>query len=160
MFSRGSMKTAEANFHFPVLGFTPDKEIWGFEDLNSLTSCGPRTLKDNMQLGMELIDADGKRWVVRSVRRIGRAESLLRTLIDAVLTASPQSRIEQELDELTPVSFAEIRDRACVSMEKNWECYCHFNEREEFEPRLAEVRSAKSVAQIFELMGLDSFMGY
>jgi hypothetical protein len=42
------MKTAEAQFHFPVLGFTPDREIWGFQDLNALISCGPRTLKDNM----------------------------------------------------------------------------------------------------------------
>lgn len=75
------MRTTEANINFPVLGFTPDREIWGFEDLNTLTSCGPRTLKNNMQIGMELIDAEGRRWGVRSIRRTGRDQPLLRWLI-------------------------------------------------------------------------------
>jgi hypothetical protein len=154
------MKTAEAKFHFPVLGFTPDREIWGFQDLGTLTSCGPRTLKDNMQVGMELIDSDGRRWVVRSVRRTGRGESLLPWLISFLLS-TPQSRVEQELEELEPVSLAEVRDRACASLEAFPDDYCADDERETvLEPLLSEVRSAKSVARIYELLGLDSFMAY
>ena len=110
------MKTSEANFHFPVLGFTPDREIWGFSDLNTLTSCGPRTLKDNMQAGMELIDVDGRRWVVRSVRRTGRAEPLLAWLVSCVLS-TPQSRIEHELDAMDPVALENIKARVCAAME-------------------------------------------
>jgi hypothetical protein len=97
------MKTAEANFHFPVLGFTPDKEIWGFPDLNRLTRCGPRTLKSGLQTGMELIDADGRRWIVRDVRRTGRPGSLLPWLVSIAFTGCPQSRIEHQLDPLEPV---------------------------------------------------------
>jgi len=152
------MKTAEAQFHFPVLGFTPDREIWGFQDLATLTSCGPRTLKNNMQIGMELIDSDGRRWIVRSVRRTGRGEPLLLWLVSFILS-TPQSRVEQELDELESVSLAEAQDRACASLEAFPDYYCADDEREEIlDPLLAQVRSADSVARIYELLGLDSFM--
>jgi len=154
------MKTAEAHFSFPVLGFTPDREIWGFQDRDTLTSCGPRTLKDNMQEGMELIGADGRRWVVRSVRRTGRAQSLLAWLVAAVLS-TPQSRVEHELDELAPVSLAQVRDRACASLEAFPQDYCADDEREEvLGPLLAQVRSANSIARIHDVLGLDSFKAY
>jgi hypothetical protein len=154
------MKTAEANFRFPVLGFTPDREIWGFADMNTLTSCGPQTLKDDLQSGMELIDSDGRRWIVRSIRRTGRAQSLIASLVARVLS-TPQSRIEHELDELEPVSMSEVRDRASDSLEAFSQDYCAEDERDEvLVPLLANVRSATSVASIHELLGLDSFMAY
>ena len=154
------MKTPEIKFRFPVLGFTPDQEFWGFPDLNTLTSCGPLTLKDNKQAGMELIDADGRRWIVRSIQRTGRAQPILRWLV-AHAVSTPQSRIEQEMDKLPSVSIAEIQARACASLEAFPEDYCADDERAEvLEPLLAKVRSAKSVARIFELLGLDSFMAY
>ena len=89
------MKTGEANFHFPVLGFTLDLNIWGFQDLDRLTRCGPRTLKEDTQIGMEFVDADGRRWGVRSVRRTGRAGSLFSLLLPF---GPPQSRIEHDLE--------------------------------------------------------------
>jgi hypothetical protein len=152
---------AEANFHFPVLGFTPDREIWGFQDRDTLTSCGPRTLKDDMQVGMELVDADGRRWVVRSVRRVGRDKPLLSWLVSTHLTATPGSRIEHELDELPPLSLSEIKERACASVEATSRDYCADDEREEvLAPLLAKVRAAESVALIHDLLGLDSFQSY
>jgi hypothetical protein len=154
------MKTAEAVMNFPVLGFTPERGIWGFEDLNTLTSCGPRTLKNDLQVGMELIDSRGSRWVVRSVRRIGRDRPFLPWLLSAALSG-PLWRIEQELDELAPVPLPEIKERACASVEATSSDYCADDEREEvLEPLLAKVRAAKSVAKIHTLLGLDSFMGY
>jgi hypothetical protein len=154
------MKTADARFDFPVLGFTPDGEIWGFGDFNTLTSCGPRTLRDNMQIGMELIDSGGRRWSVTSVRRTGRAGPLWLWLSSHVIS-TPQSRIEHELDELAPLSLPEIQERACASVEATSSDYCAEDEREEvLAPLLASVRSAKSVAEIHERLGLDSFMSY
>lgn len=150
------MKTAEVDFHFPVLGFTPDKEIWGFADLNTLTSVGPKTLKDDMQSGMELVDVDGRRWVVRSIRKLGRGEPLLQWLLSALLSTR-QYRIEQELEPLEPLSLAEVKARVLDSMETfAWD----YGGEEELASRLAEVRSAKSIASIHDLIGLDSFMAY
>jgi hypothetical protein len=152
------VKASEAEFHFPVLGFTPDREIWAFADLNTLTSCGPRTLKDNMQSGMELVDADGRRWVVRSVRRIGRAESLLVWVL-AHAFSTPQSRIEHELEEMTSISLDEVKARVRFSMETHPQDFYEADEAA-FLEAVESVRVAQSVAEIHDLLGLDSFMAY
>jgi hypothetical protein len=154
------MRTGDADFHFPVLGFTPDREIWGFPDLSTLTSCGPRTLKDNMQSGMELIDVDGRRWLVRSIRRTGRAKPLMAWLLSCVLS-TPQSRIEHELDCVDPVMLEDVKARVCAAMEAFPQDYCEADELETlFHERLASVRAARNIAVIHELLGLDSFMAY
>jgi hypothetical protein len=155
------VKTQEAAFRFPVLGFTPDREIWGFPDINTLTSCGPRTLKDNMQAGMELVDADGRRWIVRSVRRVGRARPLLWWFVSALLTGAPQSRIEHELEQLETVSLSEVQARTCASLRAFPEDWGAGEVDEAFlEQRIAEVSNTQTIEAIHEILGLDSFMGY
>lgn len=154
------MKTSQAGFSFPVLGFTPDREIWGFQDLDTLTSCGPRTLKDDMQIGMEIVDAEGSRWIVRSVQRIGRAQSLLRTLI-ASLISTPQSRIEHELDQLEPTTLGEVQTRTCASLRAFPQDWGADDENDpELARRMAEVRATTTIAAIHDVLGLDSFMAY
>ena len=107
------MNPNDVGLKFPVLGFTPDRENWGFPDLDRLTKCDPRTLKENLQDGMELIDAECRRWRVLSVRRLGRTGSRLMVL----LTAKPQSRIEQELEALPALSLDEVKRRTRESLE-------------------------------------------
>ncbi len=149
------MKTREADFRFPVLGFTADHEIWGFQDLDRLTKCGPRALKQNIQLGMELVDADGRRWMVRSVRRTGRAGSFLSRLL---IFGPPQSRIEHELEMLAPLSIEDVRRRACVAMETHAINYLEGDDPEvEFKPLLAKVAKARSVQEIYDLLQPDTF---
>jgi len=149
------VKTGEANFHFPVLGFTSDLHIWGFQDLDRLTRCGPRTLKEDTQIGMELVDADGCRWKVRSVRRTGRAGSLLSLLLPF---GPPQSRIEHDLEPTEAVSIEDLRRRVCTAMEAHAEDYFEGDEREtEFEPLLSAVRSASSTSEIYDLLQPDTF---
>ena len=154
------MKTAQADCRFPVLGFTPDADVWGFPDMDGLTSCGPRTLKKDMQSGMELVDADGRRWVVRSVRRTGRAGSLLPWLLRSLL-ATPQWRIEHELEPLPPVSLEEAQARVCAAMAAHPDYWCEEDERATVLPaRLAEVRATKTIAGIHDRLGLDTFQAY
>lgn len=154
------MKSTEADMQFPVLGFTPDGDIWGFADLNTLTSCGPLTLKENLQLDLQLVDSSGRRWVVRSIRRLGRGRPMFPGLLLDLLS-TPQSRIEQEIDELSPLTLEEIKARAIAAVELTSDDYCAEDEREEIlVPLLEQVRTASNVAQIHELLGLDSFMGY
>jgi hypothetical protein len=155
------MKTAQVDFSYPVLGFTPDLENWGFRDLNTLTSCGPRTLKDGSQIGMELIDANGRRWVVRSVQRTGRAGSLISWLASSLLSATPQSRIEHELEVVEPLSLMQVQDRACASLEAFPQDYCAEDERETvLASLLAKVRETKTVAEIFDVLQPDTFEAY
>jgi hypothetical protein len=149
------MKTAEANLQFPVLGFTSDLEIWGFQDLDRLTKCGPRTLKEGTQIGMELVDADLRRWRVLAVRRAGRAGSLLSLLLPF---GPPQSRIEHELQPMEAISIDDARRRSCRAMEAHAENYLEGDDREvEFEPLLASVKRAGSIAEIYETLQPDTF---
>jgi hypothetical protein len=149
------MKTAEVDFRFPVLGFTDDLEIWGFQDLDRLTKCGPRTLKEDLQRGMELIDAEGRCWVVRSITRTGRAGSLLSVLLPF---GPAQSRIEHELDALPPVVLEDVRRRACRSMEAFLENYVDGDEDKfEFEQLLFKVKNAGEIAEIYDLLQPDTF---
>jgi hypothetical protein len=152
------MKAADADLGFPVLGFTTDLEIWGFPDLDRLTKCGPRTLKENTQLGMELVDVRGQRWVVRSIRRTGRAGSLLSLLL---IFGQPQSRIEQDIEPLPPLSIDEVRRRAYAAMEAHAINYLEGEDPEiEFKPLLAKVGKARSVAEIYDLLQPDTFEPY
>ena len=151
------MKSSEADLRFPVLGFTRDRENWGFPDLDRLTKCGPRTLKENMQDGMELIDAEGRRWRVLSIRRISRTGSWLM----ALLTATPQSRIEQELEELPGLSLAEVQKRTRDSLETFKSDYMGFSGDEaEFGSLLESVDQARSIAELYELLQPDTFESY
>jgi hypothetical protein len=152
------VKTGEANFRFPILGFTPDKDIWGFPDLNRLTSSGPRSLKENRHIGLELIDADGRRWVVRAVSCTGRAGPLLPWIIGTLLSATPQSRVELELEPLTPVTLSEMQSRACASLEAFPDYYCEDDERETvLEPLLTKIKATTDIGQVYELLQPDTF---
>lgn len=155
------MRSSEAGFEFPLLGISSDKDLWGFPDARRLGVCGPRTLLDDMQVGMELVEPSGRRWVVRSVRRLGRAGGLVSWMVSSLLTAKPQSRIEQELDALPSVSLEEVQDRVCEAMEAHPEFWC---EPAEFETvlrqRVAQVRATTQIRQIHEVLGLDTFEAY
>lgn len=152
------MKTEEIALKFPVLGFTADLDIWGFQDLDRLTRCGPRTLKEDMQSGMELIDAGGRRWRVVSIRRTGRAGSVL-SLIPGF--GPPQSRIEHELEALEPVSIEEVRRRARVALEAHSaEDYYGDDGQADFRKLLASVARAKGIARIYDLIQPDTFEPY
>jgi hypothetical protein len=150
------MKTGEIDFHFPVLGFT-ENNIWGFQDLDRLTRCGPRTLRDGAQLGMELVDSKERRWIVRSVRRVGSASSLLHQLLFFVF-GPPQSRIEQELEAMSLLPIEEIKRRACSAMQANAISYLEGDDPElHFKPLLARVEQARSVGEVYDLLQPDTF---
>ena len=151
------MKTSEAGMQFPVLGFTPDREIWGFPDENRLTACGPRTLKENSQAGMELIDSKGRRWRVLSIRRTGRAGSLLSLLW---IFGPPQSRIEQELEVLPAVSLAEVQQKARDAMELSKIDYYGEDGEAEYRSTLKRLEKTRSISKIYDLLEPDTFESY
>lgn len=151
------MKTAQADFVFPVMAFTTDLDIWGFPDLDRLTKCGSRTLKEGMQLGMEIIDSQGRRWAVRNVRRIGRTGSLMMVL----LTFKSQSRIEHELEILPPISLEETKARVAEAIKAHPDFWGAWGDNDAEIPEiLAGVRATTSFTQLYGNLGLDTFEGY
>lgn len=151
------MKSSEAGLKFPVLGFTPDRDIWGFPDLDRLTKCGPRTLREDTQKGMDLIDADGRCWRVLAIRRIGRAGSLWALL---PIFGPPQSRIEQDLEPLPPVPLTEVQRRAGEAMELARNDYYGDEGQAEYRSTLMKIEKARSIAKIYDLLQPDTFEPY
>ncbi|MDP3747164.1 MAG: hypothetical protein Q8Q88_08970 [Phenylobacterium sp.] len=151
------MKTAQADFRFPVLGFTTDSDVWGLSDLDALATCGPPTLAEGLQVRMELVDAEGRRWIVNSVLHTGRAGSLLSRL----MPGPAPLRIEHELELLAPLSLTDVQARVCEAMRAHPDFWCEDEERDTILPaRLAEVTAAAAIADIHEVLGLDSFHAY
>jgi hypothetical protein len=154
------MKTGEVEFRFPVLGISGDNDLWGFHDYRQLTTCGRRTLRDDMQKDLELVDASGRRWKVTGVRRLGRSRSFLPWLFWALL-AGPNYSIEQDLEPLEALTLDEIKDRVCAAMEAHPEFWCDDPEsKAELAKRLKEVRRVKKIAGIDDVLGLDTFEPY
>ncbi len=151
------MKSNEAGFKFPVLGFTPDGDMWGFPDLDRLTRCGPQTLKDGLQEGMELVDADCRRWRVASVHRTGRAGSWVSMLW---IFGPAQSRIEQELEPLPPISMDEVRERSAKAMESSQIDYHGDDGQAEYRSMIKSIGKARSVAKLYDLLQPDTFESY
>jgi hypothetical protein len=155
------VRSSEVDFQFPVLGLSTDNDAWGFPDLKGLTTCGPKTLRDRMQEGMELIDISGSRWRVNSVKSLGRADSIFTRWLMVLLTGVPQFRIEQELEALPGVSLEGVQEKVCAAMEAHPEFWCEDDERDTVLPkRLAEVRATGNIAAIHEVLGLDTFEAY
>jgi hypothetical protein len=149
------MKSSEAGLRFPVLGFTPDGDIWGFPDLDRLTRCGPRTLKEDAQNEMELVDAEGRRWRVLAIRRIGRTGSWLKALL-----AGSLFRIEQELEELPPTTLAEVQQRSREAMKSSQIDYYGEEGQAEYRSTLAKIGEMRSIAELYDLLQPDTFEPY
>ncbi|WP_312161597.1 hypothetical protein [Phenylobacterium sp.] len=148
------------DFKFPLIGFTPDLEIWGFPDRPSLTTCGVQTLRKSMPLGMDLIDADGAQFRVVALHNKGRADPLLPWLLKAMLSGR-QYRIEYVIAPLEKMSLEDLKARIGKSLEAFPSDYCLEDERDTvLLPLLAAVQAADGVAELFTLLGLDSFESY
>ena len=156
------MRTGEVAFRYPVMGVTPDRDLWGFPDLDRLTKCGTQTLRENMAVGMELIDAEGGRWRVASVRRLGSAGTLWQRILSRTLRPPPQSRIDHELEAMAPMSLAEVKAQVIVGLEAfpGYWCDDEADPEPELAPRRAAVMAAASIAELHEIMGLDTFEAY
>jgi hypothetical protein len=114
-----------------------------------------------MQVGMELIDAEGRRWKVRQIRRTGRAGSLVSWWFSSLLSGVPQSRIEHDLEALRPMTVRQVQDVVCSAMEAHPEFWCEDDERGTVLPaRLEAVRAAEAIAHIHQILGLDTFEAY
>src|SRR4051812_44848586 len=154
------MDIVSLNLKFPILGFTTDDDVWGFPSLHEFGLCGPRTIKNDMQRGMEIVDGEGRRYRVRSIRKLGRYRSLPIWFLNSLVSV-PQYRIQHELEAIEPLSLDEIKQRVNLCMRKH---PLYWSEEEDFDSmlveQLANAQACVSVAEIFQVLGLDWFQGY
>ena len=151
------MKTSDVEFQFPVLGFTADQEFLGFRDRKVLTACGPLTAKGNLEVGTEFVDADLRRWVVRSMLTIRNARPwFLRPL--AHVLGVRLYRVEHELEVLEPISLDEVKQRIhrwMVANPPEWSP--HDDLDTVIATNFADLGEASSIAEIYERFQPDTF---
>ena len=148
------LTSSRAAFVFPVFGFTADAEMYGFDDLDELSTCGKQTLINGKQHGMELIDAAGNRWRVQAMRRTGGVG--LKLGLTCFLAGV--SRIEHDLERLAPVTLDEVK--ALVGRAVTTYPLDVTLGGETVEDRLFQVEAASSIAELQAMLGLDHFRAY
>ena len=72
----------------------------------------------------------------------------------------PQSRIEQELELLPPVSIDEVRERSAKAMESSQVDYYGDDGQAEYRSMIRSIGKARSVAKLYDLLAPDTFESY
>jgi hypothetical protein len=143
------MDAMDAGMTFPVLGFTPDGDVWGFPGPGELTECGPATLKEGLYVGLELI--------VRAATRVGAIP--LKSLLHVF---SPRlNRVRLEVAEETAVTLEAAKGRVCTAIDAFPQFWSEdVDDPAELLERRRDVLLANSFAEIHEKLGLDWFADY
>jgi len=107
----------EANLTFPVLCFTTHLEIWGAADAESLTTWTKYALKPReTEFGMQLIDVDGRRFILRSIYIVPRKGPFFHRIAQALAGLPKTRQIELDLDPVPPASVEEVKARFAASL--------------------------------------------
>jgi hypothetical protein len=155
------MKASEAQFRFPLLGFSPDPNLgelgYMFPDLESLTICRGYTLKTRTPDDLELVDAGGARWKVKRVEKRSRYGPLAFWLVAATLNWQ-RYRVEYDLEPLPAMTLADVQERVCA-VEQAFGDLDDYTEEyaAETAARLAKIRKAKSIARVAKLAEWEGF---
>ncbi len=96
------VKSSDIAFELPVATVTAKGKRWLCRNLDHLTLIPSIQLQDERFLGMKITDASGRRWVVRSIRKIGRAERW--TIFHVIFFSPPDWRVDFMLEQLPPVA--------------------------------------------------------
>ena len=148
--------TAKPEFVFPLLCFTREHEVYGIADDYELRLCGKRALDGGEQLGMEMIEPDGRSWRVVSVRHVGYAPFKWRY---HNWFAPPLRLVEHTYEPGPVLSLDDVKARMLAHIDAHPFIYCHFpDDAEELESAKAEVRPLDSIAALYEWVKPDAFL--
>lgn len=104
------VKSSDIQFELPVFTVTTKSERWLCRNLDDLTLVAPIQLKQGRFLGMKISDASGRRWVVRSIETIGRADPW--RIFNVLFFSPPDWRVDFMLEELPPTPARKRISRA------------------------------------------------
>jgi hypothetical protein len=111
------MTLEEANLTFPVLCFTTHLEVWGASDAETLTTWSKYALKPReAEFGMQLIDVNGRRFILRSIYVVPRKGPWIHRLAQALAGIPKMRQVEFDLDSAPAVSLDEVKARFVASI--------------------------------------------
>lgn len=102
------IRASEVDFHYPLVGFTRDEGVLGFDDFSALTRCHPIYVRDEALIGMELIDNDLGRWFVRA---LVLEAPLVEKRWWQIFSGTTYPEFDLELEEAAPIRLAELKRR-------------------------------------------------
>jgi hypothetical protein len=156
-----TMKITDAGFAFPVFGFEPGETLgWQCDDLSGMVTAREPVFRLHWPKSLELVDANGSRWAVKSTRRTGRSGSLFWWLILAPLGKN-RCQIEWDLEPMAPLSLAEVQNLACDTTARFGEVD-DWNEELEAETagEIAKIRATRNIAELVPILNWPSFASY
>jgi hypothetical protein len=119
------MNIADAGLAFPVLAFTSNFEVIGADNLEDLTSWSNSALYTaDYELGMELVDAEGKRVVLRDIQIIKEIRFFPFPIFLNWLNPQTGSNVDLIVEPEASLTFAEIKARVREIIIDKPEIYC------------------------------------
>ncbi len=155
MSSDEAEQTSAPHFTYPILCISKNDDLWAIRSQSELTTCGPVTLANGIRVGVDMVDADGTCWRVLSVKHVGYAPFTMRSLNPFL----PALRvIEHEFEPMPRLSLGEVQERVCAALDAHPEYWCEWYNKDKILPeRKGQIRSARSIADIHNLLDLDYF---
>ena len=147
------MKSCEMEITFPAFGFTPSDELYYFSRIENLTKCGPQTLKQNVLVGMELIDSDYNRWRILSAQEIEHNRNIISKIFPLKLG---KRQIALDVEPMTQVSLVYVQWRTCKHLQTFTLDYYFQREKIQFLEEVRKVRTSSSLAEIAEICNLET----
>jgi hypothetical protein len=141
------MDIADANLVFPVLAFTSNFEVIGVDNLSDLTSWSNSALyAADYELGMELVDVEGKRVVVRDIQIIKEYRIFPFPKILNWLNRQTGCHVNLIVDAASPLTFSDLKARVRAIIIDKPEIYClNYNPENDLPENAEEVAAIDDV---------------
>jgi len=108
-FAMKLVKASEVDFQFPVIGFSREDGLIGFDDVQVMSRCHPALIEREAFIGMELVDTSLRRWLVRSLEIAKPLAQKKRWW--QIFDSAPWPEFELLLESAPPVGFDELKQR-------------------------------------------------
>jgi hypothetical protein len=119
------MDIADADLTFPLLAFTNNLEVVGVEKLSDLTCWGNSALYTaDKELGMELVDAQGKRVVVRDIQILKELKFFPFPKWLDWLNRQTSCEVNLIVEATSPLTLADMKARVREIIVDKPEIYC------------------------------------
>jgi len=108
------VKASDVDFRYPAVGFSRTQGLVGYDDFQSMTRCHPGLIENGDLIGMEIIDNDRRRWIVRSVIL---KQPLAKRRWWHIFRSPPYPDFDLELEEAAPISLDDLKRRFLAEAE-------------------------------------------
>jgi hypothetical protein len=147
------MNIADADLKFPVLVFTNKLEVLGATNLDELTHWHNRALANaDQEVGMEFVDVEGKRFVVKDIRIVGERAPIPSIKVRKFLGWPIFYVANLIVDAASPLTLEETKARVARVIRDKPEIHClnysPENDAPEMAEQIAQIDDVDSLPQV------------